>query len=86
MASVITEPCRGCKALSCIEVCPADCFIEGEDMLFINPLNCVCCQACIPECPSNAIFDEIEVPEKWSSYIQLNAEMAEKLPQILPKH
>jgi NAD-dependent dihydropyrimidine dehydrogenase PreA subunit len=42
--------------------------------LYIDPDVCIDCGACEPECPVEAVFDEDEVPSKWESYIDLNAE------------
>jgi ferredoxin len=85
MASVITEPCHGCKYTDCVTVCPADCFHEGEHMLFIDPDSCICCEACITECPVEAIYNEQDVPEKWRAYIARNAEGAQRYPLITQK-
>lgn len=85
MAFVVTEPCFGCKYTDCVTVCPVDCFHEGEQMLFIDPLECIDCGACAPECPVEAIFFEDDVPDPWREYIELNAEMAEQFPQITEK-
>lgn len=85
MAMVVTEPCFGCKYTDCVVVCPADCFYEGKSMLFIDPEECICCSACIPECPVEAIYEEEDVPEKWHDYIELNREMAGQSPQITQK-
>lgn len=74
MAFVITEPCIGTKDAACVEVCPVDCIHEGDDQYYINPDECIDCGACEPECPVEAIFPEDEVPEKWQSYIQKNAD------------
>lgn len=82
MAYIVTEPCIGCKYTDCVEVCPVDCFHEDEDMLLIDPFECIDCALCIPTCPVNAIFVEEEVPKKWKDYIALNAERAEHLPVI----
>ena len=71
---VVTEPCRDCKYTDCVTVCPMDCFYQDERMLYIDPDECIGCDACIPECPVNAIYRHDDVPEKWQSYIQLNAE------------
>jgi len=51
-------------------------------MLYIDPDPCVDCEACVPECPVEAIFLDDNVPEKWRGYIALNAEMAPQCPQI----
>lgn len=85
MAMVVTEPCFGCKYTDCVVVCPAECFHEGQSMVFIDPEECIDCGACVSECPVEAIFYENDVPEKWHDYIELNREMAERCPQITEK-
>lgn len=82
MAYVVCEPCVDCKYTDCVEVCPTECFREGDRMLYIDPEPCIDCDACAQECPVTAIFWENEVPEQWQSYIQLNAEKAPDLPMI----
>ncbi len=82
MASVVTAPCVDCKTTACVVVCPVDCFYEGEHMLFIHPEECTSCEACIPECPVGAIFDEADVPPPWREFIELNAEQAPRHPSI----
>ena len=54
-------------------------------MLVIDPEVCIDCGACIPECPVQAIYTQDDVPEKWKSYTQLNAEKSPKLPVITEK-
>jgi len=85
MAYVVTEPCFGCKYTDCVVVCPKDCFHEGQQMLYIDPAECIDCHACLPECPVEAIFFEDDVPAQWREYINLNAEMAPQCPQILER-
>ncbi|MCA9004962.1 MAG: 4Fe-4S binding protein [Planctomycetaceae bacterium] len=82
MAYVVTAPCDGCKFTDCVVVCPCECFREGDQMLYIDPNECVDCDACRAECPVGAIFHEDEVPDQWQEFIQLNAEMAAKTPPI----
>lgn len=82
MAYVVAAPCFGCKYTDCVVVCPCDCFHEGEQMLYIDPEECIDCDACLPECPVSAIFPDERVPEEWQEFIALNAEMAPKLPSI----
>ena len=55
MTYVVTEKCIRCKYLDCVEVCPVDCFYEGENMLVIHPDECIDCGVCEPECPVDAI-------------------------------
>jgi len=85
MTHVVCQPCYDCKYPDCVAVCPVDCFYEGERMLYIHPDECIDCEACVPECPVDAIFQADNVPEEWHSYIELNAEMAPKCPQITEK-
>ncbi|MGF1578643.1 MAG: DUF3470 domain-containing protein [Gemmataceae bacterium] len=82
MAFVVTEPCQGCKYTDCVVVCPTVAFREGEQMLYIDPDECICCDACVPECPVEAIYPEWNVPEQWQEYIALNAEMSKVCPPI----
>ncbi|MEL6111015.1 MAG: 4Fe-4S dicluster domain-containing protein [Planctomycetota bacterium] len=72
MTMVVTEPCRGCKDKSCLNVCPVECFHEDEWMVYIDPDECIDCGACVVECPVEAIFHEDDVPKQWLSYIELN--------------
>jgi len=66
MPYVVTEACIRCKYMDCVEVCPVDCFYEGENMLVISPDECIDCGVCEPECPAEAIISDTD-PEaqKW---------------------
>lgn len=37
MPYVVNDNCIRCKYTDCVEVCPVDCFYEGENMLVIHP-------------------------------------------------
>ena len=41
-------------------------------MLYIDPDTCIDCGLCVDECPVTAIFPEEDLPEEWTSYIELN--------------
>jgi ferredoxin len=82
MTFVVTEACIKCKYTDCVEVCPVDCFYEGENMLVINPDECIDCGVCEPECPADAILPEGEQLLQW---IELNREYAAKWPNITSK-
>jgi len=85
MAYIVTAPCFGCKYTDCVVVCPCDCFHEGEQMLYIDPEESIDCDACLAECPVEAIFPEEDVPGKWQGFIQLNADMSKQTPLITEK-
>jgi ferredoxin len=72
MAFVVCEPCQNCKYTDCVVVCPCDCFYEDEQMLYIDPQDCIDCGACAPECPVSAIYPDVGVPPAWTQYIELN--------------
>ena len=55
-------------------------------MLYINPKACIDCEACVAECPTDAIFHEDDVPEEFSTDIALNARMSLMLPKITEKN
>jgi ferredoxin len=74
MAFVVCEPCRDCKYTDCVAVCPVECFYQDDSMLYIDPAECIDCEACVPECPVEAIFHDVAVPRPWVHYVQLNAE------------
>ena len=83
MTYVVTDNCIKCKYMDCGEVCPVDCFYEGENMLVIHPDECIDCGVCEPECPAEAI-----VPDTGAgleSWLDLNAKYAEIWPNISVK-
>lgn len=82
MAFVVCEPCIKCKYTDCVDVCPVNCFREGEVMVVISPGECIDCGVCVDECPSHAIYPDDEVPEEWVEYIALNARLAQSWPEI----
>jgi NAD-dependent dihydropyrimidine dehydrogenase PreA subunit len=81
MTYVITSNCIGTKDASCTEVCPVDCIhptpdepgFDTEEMLYIDPEECIDCDACVEACPVDAIFSEDLVPEAEQAYIARNA-------------
>ncbi|MEW5848103.1 MAG: ferredoxin FdxA [Myxococcota bacterium] len=82
MPYVVAEPCIKCKYTDCVEVCPVSCFYEGENWLVIHPDECIDCGACEPACPTNAIFPDSSLPEKWKEYEELNATLSKQWPNI----
>ena len=83
MTYVVTDDCIKCKYTDCVEVCPVDCFYEGENMLVINPSECIDCGVCEPECPAEAILPDTEDGlEKW---LELNTKFSNEWPNITQK-
>jgi len=87
MAFVITRLCRDCIDGACVDVCPTNCILEHRPegraselprQLFINPDDCIDCNACIPECPWEAIYPEDDVPAVFDSDVALNALSAQR--------
>ena len=83
MTYVVNEACIKCKYMDCVEVCPVDCFYEGEVMLVINPDECIDCGVCEPECPAEAIHpDSDDTSVKW---VEHNRQFATAWPNITRK-
>ncbi len=80
MTFVVTEVCIMCKHTDCVEVCPVDCFYEGENTLVIHPDECIDCGVCEPECPIEAILPDTD-PEapKW---LEMNRTYSEQWPVL----
>lgn len=69
MTYIVNDQCIRCKHMDCVEVCPVDCFYEGENMLVINPEECIDCGVCEPECPADAILpDSVESAKEWVDF------------------
>ena len=81
MTYVIAEPCIGTKDTACVDACPVDCSHPKKDepnhapeeMLYIDPVECIDCGACVPVCPVSAIFALDDLPEKWAAFTERNA-------------
>ena len=86
MTYIVKDECIKCKLTDCVEVCPVDCFYEGENMLVINPDECIDCGVCEPECPIDAIKadtdESVEDKEKW---LLLNKKFSAIWPNISKK-
>ena len=83
MTYVVTEACIRCKYMDCVEVCPVDCFYEGENMLVIHPDECIDCGVCEPECPVEAIKPDTE--PGLEEFLKINAEYSKTWPNITRK-
>jgi len=83
MTYLVLESCIKCKHTDCVEVCPVDCFYEGENMLVINPDECIDCGVCEPECPVDAIVPDSNLQGTELEYwMNINTKYSEIWPQI----
>lgn len=82
MTYVVVDNCIKCKYTDCVEVCPVDAFHEGPNFLVIDPIECIDCTLCEPECPAEAIYADDDVPEDQVEFIELNAELTKLWPVI----
>lgn len=82
MTHVVTDNCRACRFTECVATCPVDCFHIGDDMLYIDPVECIDCAACIPACPVQAIYSEYDMPDNQRHWLEVNAKESQNLPVI----
>jgi ferredoxin len=80
MTYIVNDKCIMCKYTDCVEVCPVDCFYEGENMLVIHPDECIDCGVCEPECPPEAILPDTEPGA--DAWLDLNKRLSETWPNI----
>ena len=72
MTYIVGDACVKCKYTDCVEVCPVDCFYEGENFLAINPQECIDCGVCEPECPAGAIYPDTEMTPYLQKWLDIN--------------
>jgi NAD-dependent dihydropyrimidine dehydrogenase PreA subunit len=70
---VLTERSIGTMDRSCQDVCPVDCIHETDEMLVIDPEECIDCGYCEPSCPVSAIVPGDGVPADQKAYVAINA-------------
>jgi ferredoxin len=83
MPYVVNQKCIKCKYTDCVEVCPVDCFYEGENMLIIHPDECIDCGVCEPECPVDAITPDTD--DEAKDWTEINKKFSETWPNITKK-
>ena len=86
MAHIVTANCNDCKYTDCCVVCPVECFYQDQMMLYIDPEDCIDCEACVPECPVEAIFrdEDIDATKELSTQgTDLRPSQVEQLERTL---
>ena len=81
MTYLVTDACVKCKHMDCVEVCPEDCFHEGENMLVIDPVECIDCGVCVPQCPVDAIIEDFD-DDPDGKWLSINKKYSEIWPVI----
>ena len=72
--------------MDCVAVCPVDCFYEGENMLVINPAECIDCGVCEPECPADAIHpDTAPGAKEWIDFNQKYSDLWPVITTMRPE-
>lgn len=82
MTYVITSKCIETKDGACAAVCPVDCIHPTKDepgygealQLYIDPTECIECDACVGACPVAAPFAEENLPPELAHFTQINAD------------
>ena len=81
MTYFVKDECIKCKLMDCVEVCPVDCFYEGENMLIYIRKNVLIGGE--PECPIDAIKPDVSYKEgdkeKW---LDVNKKCSQVWPNI----
>ena len=77
MTYVVCEPCVNCRYTDCVVVCPVEAFHLDDNAVWINPETCIDCDACVPECPVEAIFPEAALPDHFAEWLELNRQAAD---------
>ena len=85
MTYIVNDNCIKCKITDCVEVCPVDCFYEGDNFIVINPEECIDCGLCEPACPVKAIYAEDELPPDQIPFVEINDNLSRKWPNLTQK-
>jgi NAD-dependent dihydropyrimidine dehydrogenase PreA subunit len=59
--------------VDCIHPTPDEADFDQHDQLYIDPEECIDCDACVEACPVDAITAMDQVPAEWERYIEINA-------------
>ena len=85
MTYIVNDKCIKCKYTDRVEVCPVDCFYEGDNFIVINPEECIDCGLCEPACPVKAIYAEDELPPDQIPFVEINDNLSRKWPNLTQK-
>jgi ferredoxin len=63
---------------------PASGASDLPNQLFIDPDECIDCNACVSECPWEAIYADSDVPSKFEPDVALNAIVRHRRHEFFP--
>ena len=58
---------------------------SDETMVYVDPVECIDCMACIVVCPVKAIYAEEDVPASEREWIDVNRARSQVLPTLMLK-
>jgi ferredoxin len=82
MTHTVMEHCANCKYMDCVDVCPVSAFHESPERVYINPEECIDCDACAPECMNEAIVADEDLSDMQIDVIEFNREKCKDYPVI----
>ena len=85
MTHVVTESCDACRFTECVAVCPVECLHASPERLYINPVVCIDCGACVHACPVRAIVDSVDLSDEQEYWLDINRDQAKALPILRGK-
>jgi NAD-dependent dihydropyrimidine dehydrogenase PreA subunit len=59
--------------VDCIHPTQDEADFDKHEQLYIDPAECIDCDACVEACPVDAIFPEDQLPEEWQRFTDINA-------------
>jgi NAD-dependent dihydropyrimidine dehydrogenase PreA subunit len=60
--------------VDCIHPRKDECGFAENPLLYIDPVECIDCGACVPACPVSAIFALEDLATEWKEFAERNAE------------
>jgi NAD-dependent dihydropyrimidine dehydrogenase PreA subunit len=63
----------GCLPKDCIHPSKKEPGFEVSEQLYIDPVECIDCGACVPARPVSAIYAADDLPDKWKHFAEINA-------------
>ena len=59
--------------MDCIHPIPGEPDFDTAEQLYIDPEECIDCDACVEACPVDATFAGDQLPQHWVHYRTINA-------------